>query len=224
VAFDEPPSLTSIRAHLPEELQRIVSRCLKKNPDERYPEARVLARDLRELRRSTEAGLTPRTNWRYRLTDAWERLQHLPPSQYAWFGTGLVIAGLAVYLSFSKIGTGGAVFLTLAVLYIYRQIRNRPQKVQEQFVRRVAKIPEVRLITCQRRQFTVVVDRPVAQLYSRINQQLQSSNRKLFFGQPLTAAIVHSLTDEKTQQLLSGPGVQYVREDVVKTGAPEGPG
>jgi hypothetical protein len=216
VAFENPPSLTSLQGRLPEELQRIVSRCLRKDPGERYPDARLLARDLRELRRNTEAGVTVRTSWRVRLADTWERILHLPPSQYLWIGAGLAAAGFALYYSLARISAASGVFLCLAGLYLFRHIRNRPQRAQELFVRRVGKIPEVRIVTAQRRHFTVVVERPVAQLYSRINQTLQLCNRKLYFGDPLTVSILHGLDRERTQQLLSTPGVQFVREDVLR--------
>jgi len=94
-------------------------------------------------------------------------------------------------------------------------VRNRPQRMLEQFTRAVAKIPEVRLIAAQDGRITVVVDRAPAQLYGRINQQLNAANRKLFTGKPMTAAIRQDLTPEETCQLLTGPGVQYVREDPV---------
>ncbi|MFO1498779.1 MAG: serine/threonine-protein kinase [Verrucomicrobiota bacterium] len=216
IAFDEPPPLVSPRAHLPDELQRIVSRCLRKRPEERYPDARVLARDLRELRRNTEAGRTTRRDWRVRLSDAWEWLQHLRPSQYAWFGLGAAAVSYALFLSFSRVGTGGVVFLAFATLYLYRYVRNRPHKAQEAFVRRVARIPEVQIIVAQDRQFTVVVDRAVPQLYARINQHLQTCDRKLYFGERMTVSILQELGQEKTQQLLSGRGVQYVRKDVLR--------
>jgi serine/threonine protein kinase len=216
VAFEEPPPLASLRGHLPDELQRIVSRCLKKRPEDRYSDARLLARDLRELRRSTEAGLLPKTDWQLRLTDTWDRIRHLPPSQYVWFALAAIVAGLAVYFSLSRIGTGGALLLGIGGLLVYRHLRNRPQRVQEALVRRLAKIPEVRLVTLQARQFTVVVDHPVAQLYARINQQVQTANRKLYFGVPMTVSIQHSLAPEQTRQLLSGSGVQFVREDVLR--------
>jgi serine/threonine protein kinase len=216
VAFDEPPPLASLRGHLPEQLQRIISHCLKKRPEDRYPDARLLARDLRELRRSTEAGLAPRTSWQVRLMDTWERVRHSPPSQYIWYAAGLGVGGVALYYSLARLSTGGAVSLAVALLLIYRHLRNRPQRLQEAFVRRVAKIPEVRLVTVHGRQFTVVVDRPVAQLYARINQHLQNSNRKLYFGEPMTVSIVHSLSTDNAQQLLAGSGVQFVRNDLLR--------
>jgi hypothetical protein len=156
-----------------------------------------------------------RTSWRVRLADSWERILHLQPTQYIWILVLAGGAGAALYFSLARISTGSAFLLTILGLYVFRHVRNRPQRARESFVRRLAKIPEVRLVTVQGRQFTVVVDRPVAQLYGRINQHLQSGNRKLYFGEPMTVSILHGLTPERTQQLLSNPGVQYVREDVL---------
>jgi hypothetical protein len=214
VAFDETPPMDSVRAHIPGELQRIVSRCLRKRPEDRYPNARLLAEDLRVLRRETEAGRVHQTSWQQRLAETWEQLRHQPPSRYVWFAAGVAGLGLALYLSRSGI-TPAWLFLALAGLYLYRHIRNGPHRVQELFVRRVSKIPEVRLIAFHDRQFTVVVDRPVAQLYGRISTHLRKCNRKLYFGQPMTVSILHDVSAEQIHNLLAGPGVQYVREDAI---------
>ena len=215
-AFEETPAMNSPRASVPAELQRIVSRCLKKSPDERYPNAGLLANDLRVLRRQTEAGLARLTSWRQRVLDLWDEVSHLPRSQYVWYAVGLVVGIWALSLSLAKIGMGGLVFLIVVALLVYRHIRNRPLRVQEMLVRRISKLPEVRLITLQKRQFNVVVDRPVAQLYGRINGLLQSANRELYHGEPLTLSVLHDLTDEQLRQMLTSPGVHYVREDEKK--------
>jgi hypothetical protein len=76
----------------------------------------------------------------------------------------------------------------------------------------------VRLVVCQGGQFSVVVDRAVAQLYGRLNRDLLACNRKLYFGQPLTLSILHDLSGEQLDKLLAGPGVQYVRPDVLERG------
>ncbi len=217
-AFEEAPAMSSIRAHIPGELERIVTRCLRKLPEERYPTARLAVEDLRRLRRDTERGLAPKTPWRQRMLEAWEDLRRLPPSRYIWYGLGLAAAVAALYLSLVQTGLG-VVLLLLAGLFVYRRIRNRPQRMQERFVRKAAKIPEVRLIVFQERQFTVVVDRPVAQLYGRLNQQLRTCNRKLYFGQPMTLTILHQATPQQVDKMLASPGVQYVREDVVDESA-----
>jgi hypothetical protein len=215
VAFDDAPSLGSLDAHLPEELHRIVLRCLRKDPAERYGEAQRLADDLRLLRRNAESGLAGKTSWRVRLSDAWERLCSLRPSQYVGVILGATAGGAALYLSVSRIGTGGMLCLAFAVLYLYRFIRNRPHRMQETFVRRVAKVPEVLLIVLQGNQFTILVERPTSQLYTRINQHLRMCNRKLYFGPSLTVAIQQHVSPESTQRLLFGPGVQFVRQDLL---------
>jgi hypothetical protein len=78
----------------------------------------------------------------------------------------------------------------------------------------VSPLPEVRFIACQDRQITVSVDRAAGQLYARINKQLSVCNRKLFFGEPMSVVVRSDLTAEEARQLLSRPGVWYVREDV----------
>jgi adenylate cyclase len=56
---DEPPVLTSNRHDIPSDLERIVSRCLQKQPDARFQTARELANELRALQRTLERGAMP---------------------------------------------------------------------------------------------------------------------------------------------------------------------
>jgi hypothetical protein len=81
-------------------------------------------------------------------------------------------------------------------------------------VRKVSKIPEVRLIAFQEHQVKVLVDQPTAQLYDRINAELRTCNRELYFGPPMALFILHGLSTQETRSLLAGPGVQYVCEGV----------
>jgi len=216
VAFDETPPMNAAGVLVPARLQRIINQCLKKRPEDRYASARILAEELRSSRRDTEAGLVQKTSWRQRILEAWEQLRQQPRSRTAWFAAGAVGLGLALYFSMTKMGVGGMVFLVLAGLFLHRHIRNRPHRIQEQLVRRISKLPEVRLIVVQGHEVTVVVDHPVAQLYGRINGYLSACNQKLYFGQPMTVSLLHEIVPEQIQKMLSGPGVQYVREDVVQ--------
>lgn len=52
----QPPALSQVAPSAPSELQRIVRKCLAKNPDERYQSMRDLALDLRDLRRELDSG------------------------------------------------------------------------------------------------------------------------------------------------------------------------
>lgn len=49
VAYDDPPPPTTLVPGLPPELDRVVARCLAKDPGQRYPNGRSLAEDLEDL-------------------------------------------------------------------------------------------------------------------------------------------------------------------------------
>ncbi|HEV2105162.1 MAG TPA: protein kinase, partial [Candidatus Eisenbacteria bacterium] len=53
---DEAPPLTGARADLPADLERIVGRCLEKNPRDRFQTALDVVNELRALRRALERG------------------------------------------------------------------------------------------------------------------------------------------------------------------------
>lgn len=60
---EEPEPLSALNPSLPPELERIISKALSKNPDERYDSAAALAADLRAVDRGlarTAAGISPR--------------------------------------------------------------------------------------------------------------------------------------------------------------------
>jgi Tol biopolymer transport system component len=56
IIHDQPEALTARMPSAPSELQRIVRKCLAKDPDERYQSMKEVAIDLRDLRRQLESG------------------------------------------------------------------------------------------------------------------------------------------------------------------------
>jgi len=58
ISRDEPEPLRSLNKGVSAELERIVRKCLEKDPDRRYQSARELAVDLRNLARDGESGST----------------------------------------------------------------------------------------------------------------------------------------------------------------------
>lgn len=213
VAFDDTPSLHAYRPNLPAGLQRIVARCLAKQPRDRYANARELIQELRVLQRETASGYARPLPFKERIGDALERLARLNRTQYAWLLGGLGGLALVIYLRLVNFSLGALLFYALVALFLYRYIRHQPRRTLEACVRKLAKIPEVSIVVCQERKLTVVVDRPASQLYGRINKLVNLYNRKLFFGGPITAAIRHDLAGEERSQLLANPGVHYVRDD-----------
>jgi Tol biopolymer transport system component len=65
IVRDEPPLLSAYRHDVPAELQRIVGKCLAKDPNERYQSAKELAIDLRAVARGSAQveGPAPRRRW-----------------------------------------------------------------------------------------------------------------------------------------------------------------
>jgi len=55
-----PPPLTGIRSGIPMELERIITKCLEKDPGDRYQSAMELAVDLKHLRRTLSSAPTTR--------------------------------------------------------------------------------------------------------------------------------------------------------------------
>jgi serine/threonine protein kinase len=50
VVYEAPPLIADLNPSAPPELQRIVRRCLAKDPDDRYQSIKDVAIELRELR------------------------------------------------------------------------------------------------------------------------------------------------------------------------------
>jgi serine/threonine protein kinase len=216
IAFDQTPTMHSIQPNLPADVQRIVARCLKKSPADRYVDARALMEDLRMLRRKIESGEARPPSLKERMGDQLSRFMSLKPSEYAWLVGGALALGFFFYLLMNHSGAASPVPLLVIGFILYKRIRHQPQRMVEKFVSKVSPLPEVRFIVCQNRQIVVSVDRTAGQLYARINRHLSSCNRKLFFGEPMTVVIRSDLTPEDTRQWLSSPGVRYVREDASK--------
>jgi Tol biopolymer transport system component len=65
IVRDEPPPLSAYRNDVPAELQRIVGKCLAKDPNARYQSAKELAIDLRAVARGSAptAAPVPRRRW-----------------------------------------------------------------------------------------------------------------------------------------------------------------
>jgi uncharacterized protein (TIGR02996 family) len=58
ITRDQPPPVRTFNDAVPDELERIIRKCLEKEPDRRYQSARELAVDLSNLKRDTESGST----------------------------------------------------------------------------------------------------------------------------------------------------------------------
>ncbi len=215
IAFDEARPVTVIRRNLPPELHRVVSRCLRKKPADRYKNARALATDLKRLKNDIESGVQ-------RSIPAGERIRmffesvgtSLPfgPTGIAIFVIGLALVALLI---FTKIETGALIALAVISLIAYRYIRNRKNRMLKRFTSKISKFPEVKAIVRRDDHITIIVEEAKAKTYIRINSLVDMVNKKLYFGKNIEASVRDDLSPDEFQHMLRKPSVTYVRDDIV---------
>jgi tRNA A-37 threonylcarbamoyl transferase component Bud32 len=215
IAFEEARPVTQIRPGLPTDLQRVVSRCLRKKPEDRYQASREFVEELTRLRRDTESGTVRALPLRERLQQRLGDLSAWRTASPAWVGATIVLVVLLVLLLASQQGRlGTVVFFVLIGLFVYRRLRNRRHKLVRRFVARLRRLPEVRLISLQENNLTVVVDQAQAAMYARVHDMVDAINHKLYFGAPLTSTVREDVAPRELAQILQRPGVLFVRPDI----------
>jgi hypothetical protein len=215
IAFEEARPVTVIRRNLPPELHRIVARCLRKKPGDRYRNARVLAADLKRLKHDIESGIQRSIPAGERVRMFFEGIKTSLP-----FGpTGIAIAviglALAVLIVFTKLETGAVIGFGILALLLYRYVRNRKNRMLKRFTSKISKFPEVKAVIRRDDHITVVVEEAKAKTYIRINSLVDMVNKKLYLGKNIEASVRDDLSPDEFQHLLRGPSVTYIRDDVV---------
>jgi len=214
IVFEEAKPVTSVRPNLPAPVHQIISRCLRKRPEDRYPDASRLADDLKRLEQSLESG----TNL---VLPAGERVR-------AWLETvkssvplgnkGLIILAaiiiLAIALLFTRVQWGSLIGPAFLALFLYRFLRNRKRRKLSDLVKKLSKSPEVKAVMIQEDKVTVILDKAPAQSYLRIHSKVDALNSGLFFGKPVTVEIKDDLVEAELKKLIRQPGVTYIRDDV----------
>lgn len=214
IAFEEVRPVTVIRKNLPPEIHRILLRCLRKRPEDRYPDAGALAVDLKRLKKEIESGVQrsmPASSVFQRLID-W--IKFSLPFGLKGIAGAVVVLMLVALLIFTKTGFWDLGIFVLFSLFVYRYIRNRKNRMLKKFTAKVSKFPEVMAISQQDDQVIVIVERAKANLYLRVNSLIEAVNKKLYFGAQLKAAVRDDLSTEEFQRILREPGILYVREDI----------
>jgi serine/threonine protein kinase len=218
IAFDEARPVTVARKNLPPELNRIITRCLRKNPRSRYPNAGVLADDLKRLKREIETGTQAAFPRGQRLQRIIEWLKTSMPFGFKGIALAAVALILAAAIIFKNRNWSILIGLTLFGLLIYRYVRNRKSRMLNRFVAKVSKFPEVKAISVKEGRITVVVEKAQAKIYIKVNSLINALNKKLYFGKPLTVAVRDDLSKDDFQRMMREPGVAYVSEDSILEG------
>ena len=215
IAFEEVQPITVVRKHLPPDLHRIVSRCLRKKPEDRYPDARALADDLRRLKQDLDSGIQRSLPADERVRRGIDWLRNAIPTGSigpTGYVAAIVVLVLVVWL-LDDIGT--LVLLTIPCLLIYRWVRNRRNRLLKRFVTRIRGLKEVQAILVRDGRITVIVDKAQARVYVRVNNLVEKSNGKLFHGEPFEATVRDDMTEAQLLETLREPGVAYVRKDLL---------
>ncbi|HYA49386.1 MAG TPA: serine/threonine-protein kinase, partial [Burkholderiales bacterium] len=213
IAYEEAQPVSVIRRDLPPLVHRIVSRCLRKKPEDRYPDARALAADLKQLEQDLETG-TRRSLPAGERFKAWaERLVASIP--YGNKGLVLAVAALAVsiVLLVARVNFGSLIGPAVIALLIYRSARNRKRQMLNKFTQKMARFPEVRAVIVKEDRVMVVADRAPAALYLHVTSLIEGINRKLYFGKHVEAEVRGGLPEEEFQKLLRQTGVVYLRDE-----------
>jgi serine/threonine protein kinase len=218
IAYEEVRPVTVVRKNLPPDLHRIVSRCLRKRTEDRFPHAGALAEDLKRLKRDLDSGVQRSVPAAERLREGMEWIKNSTPLGVTGVLIALAGVALVIYLLLSDTSLGGLLVLAAMGLLLYRWFRNRATRMQKRFVSKIRKIPEVKAILVRGGRITVIVDKAEAKIYLRVNSLVDTINAKLFHGEPFEAAVRDDVSPEQLRDVLREPGVVYVREDILAPG------
>ena len=144
IAFEETRPITALRPNLTPSLQRIVTRCLRKRPQDRYASAKELAGDIKTVQRELESGISSRTPIATRLREQWQSWRDCPVGEWI-LPAAAVLAVAAILVTFVVMRRVGG-FSSLIVpgivgLLLWRRFRNRRRRLAGKFVKKAAKVP-----------------------------------------------------------------------------------
>jgi eukaryotic-like serine/threonine-protein kinase len=219
IAFEETKPVTTVRRNLPPGIQRVITKCLRKKPEDRYASATLLARDLKVVAHEVDSGIT-------RAVPIAERLRDLaasfgsqamePRTPGPWLIpvalVGLLAIGLFAMLALDNGALTSLFPLSLLGLLVYRRARNKRTRLLNGFAKRAARLEEVRLVTANDPQVTVVVVNPLAKTYVHLNAAMDRTNRKLYFGEKFTLSIREDVEEEEFRQLVARTGAFFARD------------
>jgi len=213
IAYEEARPVTIVRRNLSPQVQRVVSGCLRKRPEDRYADARVLATDLKRLKEDLETGSRYAPAPGERLREWAGRLKTSIP----YGNKGLIVLAAAVILTtallVARVDWGSLIAPAVIALFLYRALRNKKRHQLNRFVQKISKIPEVRAVIVSGDKVTVVADRPPAALYLRVTSLIEGVNKKLYFGRHVEAEVRGDIPEAEFQSLVKQTGVLYIKED-----------
>ena len=221
IAYEEARPVTIVRRSLTPELHRIVFRCLRKNPDDRYPDAHALAVDLRRLKHDIESGTSTKLPAGARLRNWAEWLKTSFPGGYKGLAILASAVAITVVLVSVNFNWGALIGPAFMALFFYRFVRNRKKRRLAAFTKKIAKFPEVRLMVIRENHVTIVIDKAPAKVYIRITALIEELNQRLYVGRDVTAEVKSDIPEAEVQTMLRQVGVVYAREEALPELSPK---
>lgn len=223
IAFEETKPVTAIRTNLPPRLHRVVARCLRKRPEDRFQSAEAVATELRDVARDIDSGITRGIPLLERLRDGLVNFRDVPRGDWmipAAAAVGLVVAFVVSIVLDSGIFAALIPF-TIFGLLVYRHLKNKPQRLVRGFGRKAAKTDGVRMVLQDGQQLTVVVEDPPAKTYVHLNSLVEKANSKLYFGDPFSLNVRELVGPEELRTLVQSAGVVWIDDELSLGPAPE---
>jgi eukaryotic-like serine/threonine-protein kinase len=161
LVYEAPPSIAHLNPAAPVDLQRIVGRCLAKDPDERYQSIREVAIELKALRRQLEGvkvdatapPQSPKTTTQGNIatTNPSLVIDRIKRNKVAFLGVTVLVLlgiGLAAYY-FSKRNTGAAIDSIAVLPFENRSVDSDTEYLSdglaESLIYRLTQFPNLRV-------------------------------------------------------------------------------
>ncbi len=215
IAYEEAKPVTMIRRSLPPRVHQIISHCLRKGREDRYPDANALATDLKHLKQDLETGsrLSAPSGARFQV---WlDTVRTWLPLSGKWLIVlGIVFIAAAV-LMITKVRWGELIGPAIILFFLYRSFHERRRRLLAKFTKKVAALPEVKAVVLRNDDVIVVLDKAPAKTYIHISSLVDSANSRLFYGRRFTCSFRDDISEEEIGAFIKQSGVLYVRDDVV---------
>lgn len=219
IAYEETRPVTALRANIPPSVQRIVSRCLRKQARDRYADAKELLSDLRAAQRDIESGAGGESAvpaaiqgwWSRFLGAVWGPFTPLQQAIVLLAVLILVLVALLLWRGFDLIPT-----MAIALgggIWIYRRLRNRRYYLLKRVTDKLRKMPDVKLAVATGQQLTLVTENALARTYVRSHAVVNELNAKMLYGDAFTLVVRDNPPEDEIRSLLESPNVIYLRDD-----------
>ncbi|MEZ4650837.1 MAG: serine/threonine-protein kinase [Candidatus Eisenbacteria bacterium] len=220
IAFGETRPLSDLRAGLPYSLQKVVNRCLEKDATKRFASMADVESELREVKRELESGVTRSAPMLDRAMDKLRDLTGGRASREGISNKGLVflvvwsiiLVTLIIIVLANNGGIGGVAPFLVIGAFVYRRFRTKRSRSVRKFSNKAKKDKAIRLISSDGDTVLIVLDHAPAKTFLKLNSLLESTNGGLYSGEPLELEFREGVDEEGMRELLTRPGLLYVRD------------